>query len=216
MKKISLSNQIVILFVIIVLTAGTVFTLIISNRIEKLAKDETYSRLITYSKILDSQDVLDDLIDFRDMELAFIKVKENETIFSTDLSNYVNENDIKKMMDNIDRNNMKPIYTKMLINYNNETIYYVITVSETNGNLSIILTNSIYVSNLTKTVSLQLISVFMSIVCLAILVLAMWSNNMAKRLHRIQEHVLLLPKTGYENKYEDESLDEIGELPPEY
>lgn len=213
MRKLSISSQIVILFILILLMSALSFTTITLSRIHYIAEEETYSRLVTYSTLFNSNNLgtSDDIVDFRDMEVAFVKYEESEFVFSQDIKSYINEADFNRILEIVDSNLSKVYITNKITNYNNETIYFVVTIMD-NGSYSILLTNSLYVTNLVKNVSMQIIIVFIVIILLSILVIAAWGNQLVKRLHRIQEHLLNLPKNSYEQEYFDDGLDEVGEL----
>ncbi len=42
--------------------------------------------------------------------------------------------------------------------------------------------------------------------------IAIWGSQFARRLHRIQNHILSLPRNAYQTSYADDGLDEVGEL----
>ncbi|MDE7384954.1 MAG: hypothetical protein K2M84_04250, partial [Anaeroplasmataceae bacterium] len=57
-----------------------------------------------------------------------------------------------------------------------------------------------------------IITAFIIIICFATLCIVIWSNQFTKRLHHLQGHILELPKNGYNISYQDDGLDEVGEL----
>lgn len=214
MKKISISGQLVILFLFTLLISASAFTIITLTRVSALAVEETYSRLITYSTLVaNHQDYSPELEDFRDMEVALLEKKKGIIFYSKDISMYINEEDYAKIIEIADEiREPKVILTRKITNYRGDDIYYVLSSTDFGQNFLILMTNSIYVSNMVKTLSLQLILIFITIICLSILCIATWSNRFAKRLHLIQDHILSLPKGGYDYSYIDSGLDEIGEL----
>ncbi|MDE6013865.1 MAG: hypothetical protein K2G50_02845, partial [Anaeroplasmataceae bacterium] len=99
MKKTSVSGQIVIVFILIILISSMAFTTMILTRIYSLAEKETHSRLMTYSTILEAhnQNPDKDLVDFPDMQIAFIQVKDDQIYFSPDIDDYINREDLDKI-----------------------------------------------------------------------------------------------------------------------
>lgn len=210
MKKIPIASQLIILFFTVLLASALAFTATTINRIRYIAEEETYSRLITYFTLLNSHNPENEIVDFRDMEVAFIKNEGNKTIASPDIEEYISSDDFTAICQ-IVSNDSKPVCNKMK-NYKGQTIYFVIAAKDNLNNFSILITNSTYLNNLVKNVSVQLIVIFLVIICLSILGIAAWGNQFARRIHRIQDHILDLPKKEYSSSYTDNGQDEIGDL----
>ncbi len=213
MKKTSVSGQIVIVFILIILISSMAFTTMTLTRIHSLAEKETHSRLMTYSAILEAhnQNPDKDLVDFPDMEIAFIQMKDDQVFFSPDIKDYINKEDLDKIVKNFDSSKKINHEFHKIKNHNKDTIYYVIQVQDNTA--SILLTNSNYVKHMLKTVSLQIILVFIVIICLTAMGIGTWSGQFVKRIHQIQKQVLDLSKSGHDEvNIVDDSLDEIGEL----
>lgn len=214
MKKISISSQIVLLFLVVLLLSASSFTMITLSRINFIAEEETYSRLLTYSTLIGNHDVPSiDMENFRDMEVAVIEKRTNGYLYSKDLDEYVNQENINTILSlAAEKKEMKVVISKKLKNFNGDMIYYVYSTSNAGQTYTILMTNSLYVTNLVKNVSLQMILIFIIIIFLSILSIAAWSTQFAKRIHKIQDHILSLPASAYERSYADDGLDEIGEL----
>ncbi|MDE6946553.1 MAG: HAMP domain-containing histidine kinase [Anaeroplasmataceae bacterium] len=210
MKKLSISGQITIIFLIVLLFSATLFTTVTLSRIKVMAENETYTRLVTYSALVDNH-TLDPNVDFSDMKVAFIKIKKDGFFYSDDIEKYINDADYQEIIKSIERTQENSIISKKIKNFEDKTIYYVITFHKDSG-VTIMVTNALYVTHLTKTISIQLILVFLAIISVSILFIALWGNNFAKRLHRLKSHIGNLPKTGYGTEYIDDGLDEVGEL----
>ncbi|MDE5715266.1 MAG: hypothetical protein K2I42_03945, partial [Anaeroplasmataceae bacterium] len=110
MKKLSISAQIVVLFLFVILISVSAFTSIIFSRIKYIAEEEMYSRLITYSTLLNTKDPIVD-VEFRDMDVAFVCVKENKRFYSSDILNYLNEDDFNAIFNQVKNEHLKTIYT---------------------------------------------------------------------------------------------------------
>lgn len=212
MKKLSISGQIAILFSFILVISALAFTSITLGRLKYVAEQETYSRLITYSALLDAH-TQDPDVDFDDMEVGFVKVRGGIVLASTDISSYLSKIELEKIIqDALNTHSTNSIIKRKMINLDRKTIYYVVTFKDGGQSLNMIMTNSLFVHNLSNNVSLHIILVFIIIVCLTTICIALWSNQFTKRLHRLQSHILSLPSNGYNVSYQDTALDEVGEL----
>lgn len=212
MKKLSISGQIAILFSFILVISALAFTSITLSRLKYVAEQETYSRLITYSALLDAH-TQDPDVDFDDMEVGFVKVRGGIVLASTDISSYLSKIELEKIIqDALNTHSTNSIIKRKMINLDRKTIYYVVTFKDGGQSLNMIMTNSLFVHNLSNNVSLHIIMVFIIIVCLTTICIALWSNQFTKRLHRLQSHILSLPSNGYNVSYQDTALDEVGEL----
>ena len=79
MRKISIISQIVLLFLIVVLIAVSAFSLLTLSRVRIVAEEETFTRLLAYSNILESDiPTISTPNNFGDMEISFIIGKNNE------------------------------------------------------------------------------------------------------------------------------------------
>ena len=234
MKKLNISSQLLLLFVSIILVASIAFSIITLTTINSVADDEVYSRLSTYSYILNSDNYrgpynpqADNLINnFHDMKIGYqiqrvdpmsgnvFNKPENTNVF-------ISQDEISDLMNEIIKSNegkYNDYYSKGKIKTSiKPTIYYVAQIRG-NGtdintlNYTIMFTDADYTINLVRSVSLRLIAIFFVLVFLAILVIYLWSNHFVKRIRNIQYHIINMPKNKYEEKYVDSSSDEIGVL----
>ncbi len=211
MKKLSISGQIAILFTFVLIISAVLFTSITLSRLKYVAEQETYSRLVTYSALMNTHTQNPD-VDFTDMEVGFVKIRGDKIVYSRDITNYLTEEELNEIITKAFSLSTPKTIKKKTTNSNQKTIYYVITFAEGGMGLNLIMTNSLFVHNLSNNVSLQIILVFVIIVCLSTLCIILWSNQFTKRLHLLQNHILNLPANGYNNSYTDDALDEVGEL----
>lgn len=212
MKKLSISGQLALLFSFILILSAALFTTVTLNRLKFVAEQETYSRLVTYSALLEAH-TKDPNIEFKDMEVGYVKYRENAVVFSTDISDYLTVDELEMILkEAYSFQGKKPVMNRKMINQNHKTIYYVVTFDQVGNGLSIILTNSLYVNTLSKNVSIQIILVFVIVICIAVISIFWWGNQFTKRIHRLQSHILDLPRNGYKISYNDDALDEIGDL----
>ncbi|MDE6408034.1 MAG: HAMP domain-containing histidine kinase [Anaeroplasmataceae bacterium] len=209
MKKLSITGQIALLFSFVLIISAALFTTVTLNRLKFVAEQETYSRLMTYSSLLDSHDQMPSEV-IKDMEIGFVKTSDTG-ISTNDISSFMTMRELKTILDQF-KNQDKPVIKRKMINLEGKTIYYVANRSADGQGINVIMTNSLYVNNLSRSVSFQLITAFVIIVCLATVCVVVWSNQFTKRLHHLQGHILELPKNGYNISYQDDGLDEVGEL----
>ncbi len=213
MKKISISGQIVLLFMLVLLFSATAFTIITLTRMYTVAEEETYSRLITYSTLVNSQQMTDESIDFRDMDVVYIQYRNGVLIYSNDIGDYISEDKTKELLDMAtNKTDFKKPLTLKFKNSQKKNIYCVITGSGEIGMFSIVMTNTGYIFRMVRNVSVSIILIFIAILMFCILGIAAWGNWVVRRLHLVQEHILSLPRTSYKRSYVDDGLDEIGDL----
>lgn len=215
MRKISIISQIVLLFLIVVLIAVSAFSLLTLSRVRIVAEEETFTRLLAYSNILESDiPTISAPNDFGDMEIAFIVGKNNEITYSEDLTDYLSKEDLKKVYEKIINNNnnlFKFSYANKIHNHNNELIYFAYTTTDGGNSFNLLVTSSSYVTNLVNDVSLQMILLFSTIIILAVLAIATWSIKFVGRIHHIQDQILAIPNSYVEPESVD-FADEIGDL----
>ncbi|MCM1130594.1 MAG: HAMP domain-containing histidine kinase [Roseburia sp.] len=210
MKKLSITGQIAILFSFVLIISVALFTIVTASRLKYVAEQETYTRLITYSSLLDSHEARPDEV-IKDMQIGFVQIRKNAIVYSNDISEYMSEKELQNVLDGFAKQN-KPSLKRRIINLEGKTIYYVANISADGQGINLIMTNSLYVNNFSRRISFQLIMAFIIIICLATICVVIWSNQFTKRLHQLQGHILELPKNGYNISYQDDGLDEVGEL----
>lgn len=215
MRKISIISQIVLLFLIVVLIAVSAFSLLTLSRVRIVAEEETFTRLLAYSNILESDiPTISTPNNFGDMEISFIIGKNNEITYSEDLTDYLSKEDLKRVYEKIINNNsnlFKFSYANKIHNHNNELIYFAYTTTDGGNSFNLLVTSSSYVTNLVNDVSLQMILLFSTIIILAVLAIATWSIKFVGRIHHIQDQILAIPNSYVEPESVD-FADEIGDL----
>ncbi|MGM9969698.1 MAG: sensor histidine kinase [Anaeroplasma sp.] len=185
--------------------------------VSTIADKEVYSRLSTYAYLINNQSISNDKpYDFPDMRVGYyIKLNQNTTV-NSNLENYITIEQLNELLIKIKEkrgNNSSPSYMARgsFIN-NDDKIYYVCKTENNLNTYTIIFTDDTYSTELVKTVGFRINIIFFLIILVAVSAIYLWSNNFARRIQKIQNHILDLPKNKYEKTYKDDSLDEIGEL----
>lgn len=221
MKKVSITSQLVFLFFIILLVSSCAFSLIILTRVTSIAEQEVYSRLQTYAYLI----TLDhspnkEGPNYPDMEIEYYIKTDIYVAYSDELYDYLSSDDLASIVEQVKELSVDN-YSEHLGNFtakgsyeslNDGKVFYVCKTTDNMENYTLVLTNDVYSYNLVKTLSIQTILIFILIIVLSIMIIYFWSNNTAKRIKKIQNHLVNLPKTQYKEEYKDDALDEIGEL----
>lgn len=216
MKKINISSQLILLFFFIILIASLAFSVITLTRIQYFAEEEVYSRLSTYVYLINNKGNEN----LPDMNVGFYIRSEalEEAYASPTLEEYITMEDLNRLIQRIAEDNEKSENPRVsflangYIKKRKSKIYYVVSTTNKLVDYTIIFTDSSYTNNMVKNVSLHVIVIFFAIILLAICIIYLWSTSFVKRIRKIQNHIINLPRDNYEVSYVDDSLDEIGEL----
>ena len=214
MKSVSITSQLILLSLSVVLLASAIFTMVTLNGIYRFAEAEVYSRLQSYATIVKTNPQM--IYPVRDdLETEFYAFEAPAYYRSNSLYEIIDENTLKNTIDSCkDRKDGDKggFVIKEKIQIKNQDFYYIFISNPDTTSYIFMITNSNYVSYVVRNVSIQIISIFILTIMLTILLVFIWSNRFVYRLKSIQAHITNLPKASYEKKYEDDSSDEIGEL----
>ena len=215
MKKINISSQLIILFFTILLIASCAFSITTLSRIRDFAEREVYSRLSTYIYLINTNNHKNP--DFPDMKVAYYIEDDTNNVryASANIDKYITTdelNDLIKYIASENEGNKVSFLANGYFKHNKNRIYYVLTTNNKLEDYTIIFTDSLYTNNLVRSVSVEVILVYFLVVILGFFVIYLWSNNFVRRIRKLQNHIVNLPKNKYEVAYNDDSLDEIGEL----
>lgn len=229
MKRLTISGQLITIFVFIMLIASSLFAVVTFSTVYGVAENEVYSRLSTYSYMLNNefgpQNKEERPRNFPDMNIGYL-IYRNGSVFqySTDLyTKYITNEELNTLISGIktekedkEKNEFSVILNDFRAQGSIKTqygkVYYVCQVKDNFNNYTIMFTDTTYTTGLISNVSLRLVLLFIGIVLITIVVMYIWNSRFAKRIHNLQNHILNLPKDKYEKKYIDDSMDEIGEL----
>ena len=213
MKKLDISSQLIVLFVSILLIACCIFSISTISFARDIATKETNNRLSTYALLIDKN--YEDLNDYPNMDVGYY-CKANNNIYQklNKMDSYLTINDIATVVDTIKENNNKKLgniifYSKKI---NKTKINFVVITEDNMETYTIVFTDDSYADTLVREISLKINGAFIILMLIAMIVFYYWSNGIAKRLRKIQNHILSLPKNNYENSYLDTYEDEVGDL----
>lgn len=214
MRKINISSQLLVLFFSIILFTSCAFTLITYSCIKNIADKEVFSRLKTYSYLINDENTDNQSISFPDMIVGYY-IKDNENIHISDNSSQlINIKELDFILEKTEKkfNNNNKVMVSGFLNSGRDRIYYVLQTENAFESYTFVFTDSTYTNDLVKTVAIQVIIIFFLLILISTFVLYCWSKNFVKRIKNIQYHIMDLPKNKYNSIYVDERLDEIGEL----
>jgi len=213
MKKINISSQLLILFFIIILIASGAFSIITLTRINAYAEKEVYSRLSTYVYLIENKTTYQNL---PDMNVGFVIDTPDNIIRSRNYDDYMSDNDfdiiIEKITEAKDAAQSSFIANGSINNSNGKKIFYVLSTKNNLADYTLIFTDTTFSTGMVKSVSIQIILIFLLLILITTYVIYMWSNGFVRRIKKIQNHIINLPKNKYEESYVDDWNDEIGEL----
>ena len=214
MKNVSITSQLILLSLSVVLLASAIFTIVTLNGIYRFAEAEVYSRLQSYATIVKTNPQM--IYPARDdLETEYYAFEAPLYYKSDSLYEVIDEVTLKNTISSLKKRNELEtggIVVKEKMQNKNQDFYYIFISNPDSTNYIFMITNSNYVSYVVRNVSIQIISIFILTIMLTILLVFIWSNRFVYRLKSIQAHITNLPKSSYEKKYEDASSDEIGEL----
>ena len=216
MKKIDISSQLIILLFAILLIACCIFSLTTISFSRDIATRETNNRLSTYAILIDHNVKNNEDNNYTEMDLGYY-CKQNNTIYQrlNGMHDYLTINDIENVIDTIKEiNNNKRLdyicyYSKKI---NNKKINFAAITTNNMETYTLVFTDDAYATALVREITLKVNGTFVVIMLFAIIAMYFWSNGIAKRLRKIQNHILSLPKNNYETSYLDTYEDEVGDL----
>ncbi len=213
MKKINLTSQFIILFIAVIMITSIAFTTITMAFTTVIANQEVYNRLSTYVSLINQEHDDDDVHDFPDMSVGILIKRADGKYIKKDANEYISDDDLTKLLNKLQNENTKPDgVEKGEHSTHKKKVYYVCSYKDDFDNYTFVFTDDSYTNALIRNVGMKINVSFIFIVLLAVMIIYLWSNNLANRIKKIQNHLLDLPKNKYEIAYEDEARDEIGEL----
>lgn len=236
MKRLKITGQLMILYVIIVVVAFVLFLSMTFSRMHSESREIVYDKLGYYvastrDKWKTGEDIditMEDGFYFlagvmqgaKDEEGNDTYVIVNVTGASTDIANSLNiEKDMFTILVEAARiqpgkfgkgnDTRRPIDV-----YGNQMYSYYESTPLEGEEFYFILTlsNSANAENVGTSLTLQMTSVFAVALAVTLLILIAWSQNHIRRIQRLEKHIINLPNTDYQEEYSDDGNDELAEL----
>ncbi len=216
MKKFSLSTQIMLMILFVLMLSATLFSIIVIGRLNGVYEQQSYERLNSVIMLTkhkwDNDEEFDLKIEEIDIPLYFLKGDLIDGYERQDgLENcFSNKQDIDNFLRTISWHKDTNGHGE----YENNTksqIYYSYEISE-KGNYIFVFTDEKYVSTLKNDISFQVIIIFFLVFSLSGIIILGWSKNITNRLYRIQTHVKNLAQNQFNDVYIDDGYDEISQL----
>ncbi len=143
--------------------------------------------------------------------------KTTDTVYQqlNDMGYYVTVKDVEDVINNLkDINNNKKLgkisfYSKKI---NGSRINFSVITDDGMETYTLVFTDDSHTTAVVREITLKINGIFVIVMLLAIVVIYFWSNNIARRLRKIQNHILSLPKNEYKTTYLDTYEDEVGDL----
>ena len=220
MKKLTLSSQILILFIIIFLASSVAFSITSMTVIRRIIADEAYNKLSSYAILLDeSSDV--DLNKFKIGDIAYV-IKTNDTYEEHDLkslnSDFSNE-DINNILALVSQSRSKyPTEHNSFIardeyKSKNNLIYYACKTEDNLKTYTLVMTSEqAAVNPLFISLAARINSIFFAVMLVTMILIFIWSHRLTTRLKNIQTYVLDLTDENKNMKINDDGCDEVSEL----
>lgn len=216
MKKLDISSQLIVLFFAILLVATCVFSITTMGYAKNIASKETYNRLTSYALIIDNSVNEENAKNNDNMGIGYyIKTKSDASYQNLEIyNNLLCEDDILSIVNQIKENNKgKDEYiTQISKIVKKKKVSFVSITDDNMDSYTIVFTDNAYTDRFIRDVVVKINCLFIAIMLISIIVIYFWSNKTARRLRRIQNHILSLPSNNYEGSYLDGYEDEVGDL----
>ena len=216
MKKLDLSSQLIVLFFTILLVASCIFSLTTMSYAKSVATKESYNRLTSYALILDNNFNESDAKNNQNIDIGYY-IKQNESTSYQNLEIYnklLTEEDILNIVNEIkSKNSGKTEYITQISKFiNKKKVSFVSITKDNMETYTLVYTDNVYTEHFIRDIVVKINCLFISIILVSIIVIYFWSNKTARRLRKIQNHILSLPSNNYESSYLDGYEDEVGDL----
>ena len=205
MIKKSLINQLIVVFIFILLIVVTFLGVILPNNLVPIYEANVYNYLRQpLSFVQNEDDISNNSIN---TEVAYLYINLNNIITVSDnISKVIDIRDIDKLLSNLDLTRETGKFK-----YKRETYYYVVSINS--NKIKIALTSDNYISTMKRDIYLiifKLVGIPFIIVSLFILA---WSNNLVNRIKKIKDKVDNINNENYTPKpADDRYIDELYTL----
>ena len=221
MKKLNISSQLFVIFIGILLIASLSFSVITLASVNDIAEEQVYSRLNSYAGMLnpmnprkdeEAYDNKDTPLELKDMNVGYrVVYRDREEPFDKGITSFITEGELESLINKYVKEDTINFNIQGSTKTSIKRIFYVIKIFDSE-NYTIIVTDTEYTDDLIEGISIRLIIAFLIIILLTIALILLWSNRFVRRVNKLQNHILSLPKNKYKESYVDPYKDEIGKL----
>ena len=203
MKKISLTNQLIYICILIIGIISIALGIILPKELLPIYEENIYNKLKQPLFFITNKEDINFNNDKEDTDIAYI-YKINNTIYSS-----YNIEDVIPSFDSSILNYTKNSYGKFI--YNNKLYYYYHTYKSKNETI-ISLTNDKYISTMKKDILLTILIVTGLSFTFCSLILIVWSNNLVSNIIILKRKIKNIDNDKFNLKLNHPFIDEIYSL----
>ena len=203
MKKISLTNQLIYICILIIGIISIALGIILPKELLPIYEENIYNKLKQPLFFITNEEDINFNNDKEDTDIAYI-YKINNTIYSS-----YNIEDVIPSFDSSILNYTKNGYGKFI--YNNKLYYYYHTYKSKNETI-ISLTNDKYISTMKKDILLTILIVTGLSFTFCSLILIVWSNNLVSNIIILKRKIKNIDNDKFNLKLNHPFIDEIYSL----
>lgn len=203
MKKISLTNQLIYICILIIGIISIALGIILPKELLPIYEENIYNKLKQPLFFITNEKDINFNNDKEDTDIAYI-YKINNTIYSS-----YNIEDVIPSFDSSILNYTKNSYGKFI--YNNKLYYYYHTYKSKNETI-ISLTNDKYISTMKKDILLTILIVTGLSFTFCSLILIVWSNNLVSNIIILKRKIKNIDNDKFNLKLNHPFIDEIYSL----
>lgn len=211
MKRISLTKQIFILYTLVLLVTSFTFFSILSNRLTIIYTDINYDKLDDFAistKVVIENGYDIDYLEWND-SVEFIIWDDSEIFYSKNILKIMTEDYLINLYQRVESTLVtKEVYRGAL---NGDEYYYSAIKTSTNTYILGVVQGGV-VNEMRNDAAIQIMILFIIVLCGGGIVIASWSNVLVLRISKINKVVRKMPTTDYSEMYVDTYSDEIGLL----
>lgn len=208
MKK-KLSNQIILLFFLVIIICIGIFAAISSVRFDNMYAEICVDNLKEYVAL--SEDSWGSGNSPREIgKYGFIYGNKDNVFNSINANDYLNNDQLKLLKNEIFKKHNND-YSILTIEIDNQMIISVGKINS-DGNFMIAFSDNRDMTHYRNNSFLLELLIFGSIIVWATTIVAIWSQQIVSRLRKIQKDVINLPQTQYKNEIVYNGEDEIADL----
>ena len=203
MKKLSLTNQLVYICVLIVGIIFIALGIVLPKELLPIYEENIYNKLKQPLFFINNVDDINTFESENDTDIGYIYIINNKAYTSYNISSIITDFDSDILY------YMKQSYGKFT--YKNELYYYYHTHTSNNETI-ISITNDKYINNMKKDVLYTILIIVGISFTLCSLILVLWSNNLVNDIIILKRKIKNLDNDKYDVKLNHRFVDEISSL----